>query len=119
MRFRNVIAKQDTSLDSGLGIGQSICHILNYTTKQKSIVWKRDVSETQEEKNRQISGIVKKSSKTWHLKRIIVIFYTYQWIMWSMVKYSAKALVIALYSIKRKLTIVLYQCTENQKHDIL
>jgi len=117
MRFRNVIAKQDTSLDSGLGIGQSICHILNYTTKQKSIVWKRDVSETQEEKNRQIQELSKKFKDLASEENNCDILYLP---MDNVVngEIFAKALVIALYSIKRKLTIVLYQCTENQKHDI-
>ena len=117
MRFRNVIAKQDTSLDSGLGIGQSICQILNYTTRQESIVWERKVPKTQEEKNKQIQKLAKNIKDLASKGDMCDIIY---FPMNNAIdgEIFAKALVIALYSIKRKLTIVLYQCTENEKGDI-
>lgn len=117
MHFRNVIEKQDTSLDSGLSIGQSICQLLEYTTKQENISWQGEVPKTQEEKNRQIQNLAETIRNLASGENDCDIMYL------PMNKsidgeIIAKALIIALYSANKNLTIVLYQCTENEKRYI-
>lgn len=119
LRFRDVIRRQDMSLDSGLSMGQSIRQILRYTTKQKDIIWQRTVSETQDEKNSQIKILAGKIQKLLSKEnRCDIMYFPMDKVANEEGEIFAKALVIALYFFSRDLTIVLYQCTERQKRDI-
>lgn len=119
MRFRNVIRQQDTSLDSGLSTRQSIKRLLNYTTEQKVFNWLRIALNTQEEKNNQIQILAKDIQNLLSQEKDCkVIYLPMDKLKSGEGEIFAKALIIALYFINRDLTIVLYQCQENEKRDI-
>lgn len=113
-----VIRKQDLSLDSGLNIGNLVNHVLGYRIGDMSIAPISPAFLSQEHKDRQIvkwaddiCGDLKKNVYD-------IVYISMEKMEEGNGEILAKALVMALYQLKRDVSAVLYQCSDSLKKNM-
>ena len=116
--FREKNQKQDLSLDSGIGISRNIKTLLDYRTDDMIVPWINAMLYSQEEKNEQIRNLSESMRKSFEERECDIIYISVDDAEDGMGEIFAKALIIALYCVKKDVTLVLYQIASNIKKDI-
>ncbi|MCM1162533.1 MAG: hypothetical protein NC412_15115, partial [Roseburia sp.] len=115
---RNVIKKQDLSLDSGIHIGSRITEYLKYDAGEIIFHDNFEIFQSQQEKNNQIKitarslqGELEKLGKN-------IAYISLEKSPDNAGEVIAKALVMALFHLQKDIIVVLYQCTKILKRSI-
>lgn len=116
-RAQEAIQKQDLSLDSGINISTNIKTILQYNTESLSVECACWEFQSQEQKNQKISELSVELQRGLD-NNYDVLYASIDNVEEGLGEILAKALVMALFRIKRNVRIVLYQCSERIKKGI-
>ncbi len=115
---RNVMKKQDLSLDSGIDIGSRIKEYLKYTTGEIALSDTFEIFASQQHKNAQIKKTAQKIQRELEVLGKDIAYISLESIGDSEGEIVAKAMVMALFGLQKNQIVVIYQCTENLKRSI-
>lgn len=116
-QVQEAIKKQDLSLDSGIGISANIRTILKYSTGNISVRCEHREFQSQEQKNQKILELSMKLQKEMDNGRDI-LYASMDNVEEGMGEILTKALVMALFRMRRDVRIVFYQCNGGMKKSI-
>lgn len=109
--------KQDLSLDTGIGISANIDKILEYSTGILFVRCDHQEFLSQEQKNQRIQELSIELQKGMGTEKVI-LYASMENVGEGMGEILTKALIMALFRMKRNVYVVLYQCSENMKKSI-
>lgn len=110
--------KQDLSLDSGIGISANIRTILGYCTDDLAIICNHQEFQSQDYKNRKIIELSAKLQEGLEHSNCDIVYSSIDNISEGMGEVLSKALVMALFRLKRNIRVVLFQCSAGMKKSI-
>lgn len=113
--IQTVIRKQDLSLDSGINIGKLVNNVMGYHIGDMSINQISSTFLSQKHKDRQIVELADYIYS--YLKKNVydIVYISMEKIEESRGEILTKALLMALYRLKREISVVLYQCSDYLK----
>ncbi len=112
---QQAIKQQDLSLDSGIDISSKITEYINYTSEQSDLKFDIGVSLTQEIKNKYIDNLSINIQSILNSENKNIIYFSLNDALDNWGEVIAKAIVIALFLVKKDIVVVLYQCSDNLK----
>lgn len=112
-KLQTVIRKQDLSLDSGINIGKLVNNVFKYDIGDMSIEQISAEFLSQENKDRQIVELANDIRSD--LKDYDIVYASLEKMTESSGEILTKALLMALCQVKRDISVVFYQCSDNLK----
>lgn len=118
---KDIVRNQDMSLDSGIHISNNIRPLLNFCTDEMELNWQEQLGgkvQSQQNKNKQIRQLSENMQKQLEKNSADIMYLSMADAEEHKGEVIAKALIMALYHMKRDIVAVLYQCTDQMKRGI-